>query len=316
MAHDMHRHVGKVHEAALAAMQHAHSSVRLNSIKLASTLLIQSDGRINAVRSAPLMQSLHSTLVRAVDECDAATADRVFVALTEVVPFSWGTEACSRTQHLLDLALNATVDDRMPLDVCEHASLFIVELAQCQPHVLTDQHLFRSIVRRLTNEAWRAMLELAASSSNVDRLLSIVSSDESPSSDNPSASYVQEKREDMLELAEQSVRDGGPRVEVRSADAIIDTEKRCINLVRTLRLLVQSDGVDEAVRALARQLRVLSSETTSQGQMVHVLLLRTCCEASLNSPLRGLQSMNMVRLSFFRMLWVVPSGIAAVLRWR
>jgi hypothetical protein len=63
---------------------------------------------------------------RAVAGSDADTADCVFVSLTEVVPFSWGDDACSRTPQMIDLALNVTARGTMPLALREHASLFVV----------------------------------------------------------------------------------------------------------------------------------------------------------------------------------------------
>ena len=146
IAHDMHRHIPQVHEATLAALQHTHADVRTSSVKLASTLLVHALGRTNAGFSGELMQRLHSMLARAVVECDSATADCIFQSLTEVVPFVWDLEACTRTQHMLTLALNVTAQAAMPLKVRERASLFIVELVQCQAHVLRDQRAFgRSI---------------------------------------------------------------------------------------------------------------------------------------------------------------------------
>ena len=46
-----------------------------------------------------------------------ATADCIFQSLTEVVPFVWDLEACTRTQHMLTLALNVTAQAAMPLKV-------------------------------------------------------------------------------------------------------------------------------------------------------------------------------------------------------
>jgi hypothetical protein len=63
---------------------------------------------------------------RAVARSDADTADCVLVSLTEVVPFSWGDDACSRTPQMIDLALNVTACGTMPLALREHASLFVV----------------------------------------------------------------------------------------------------------------------------------------------------------------------------------------------
>jgi len=117
IAHDMHRHIPQVHEATLAALQHTHADVRTSSVKLASTLLVHALGRNNAGFSGELMQRLHSMLARAVVECDSATADCIFQSLTEVVPFVWDLEACTRTQHMLTLALNVTAQAAMPLKV-------------------------------------------------------------------------------------------------------------------------------------------------------------------------------------------------------
>jgi hypothetical protein len=62
MAHDMTRHFEAIHGVTMAALQHARPDVLHSSIKLASSLLMQSFGHTDAGWSAELLQSLHAIL--------------------------------------------------------------------------------------------------------------------------------------------------------------------------------------------------------------------------------------------------------------
>jgi len=296
MAHDMMRHFDAIHGVTMAALQHAHPDVLHSGVKLASSLLMQSFGLADAGWTAELLQSLHAVLARAVAGSDADTADCIFVALTDVVPFSWGTEASSRTPQMIELALNVTARETMPLPVREHASLFVVELAQCQSHVLREHRLFVSITRRLTLMAHRALLDHAAHAHGADQFLHLFQSENTPLSDQGLGRHVLEKRQDVL------MRDDDVHApEVMPADAAVadssemETEKPCDILVRALRLVLQSEGAKEAIPAFVQRLDVLSSPSTWQHRMAELLLLRTCCEASLSSSLQGLQPRDTVR---------------------
>jgi predicted negative regulator of RcsB-dependent stress response len=289
LAHDMRRHLEKVRDVTLAALEQAHAGVRANSVKLASSLLVQAVGeRADPCFSADVEQRLHSILARAVDESDAATSDIVLEALTDVVPYSWGQEACLRTQHMLSLALNITARDGMPLAVRERASLFVVELAQCQSHVLREQRLFGAVVQSLLRQAWVTLTEQAASAPNIDALLCIARGEDTHQSDRLSQDrMVREKRGDVLmrddDADEEEKRgcgtprgagDGTQRGEhgqassaarVRAAGDQAPSAARNDVLLRALRLVLESDGYKPAMAAFARDLDTLRTKRIGGG---------------------------------------------------
>jgi hypothetical protein len=62
MAQDMTRHFEAIHGVTMAALQHARPDVLHSSVKLASSLLMQSFGHTDAGWSAELLQSMHAIL--------------------------------------------------------------------------------------------------------------------------------------------------------------------------------------------------------------------------------------------------------------
>ena len=287
MAHDMHRHVEKVHETALAALQSSHTSVRLSSVRLSSSLLVHSFGRADAGFSGELAQQLHSLLVRAVGDSDAATTDCILVSLTEVVPFCWGIEACARTDQLVRLALDVMAQEGTALAVREHASLFVVELAQCQPHVLQERGLFGRLASRLTALACTALLHHLRASPASDFLMRMArgQDDALQRSDFSLGHSVREKRCDLLESGDSGKESGreGDDVMLRASSAL-EAEEEAGVMLRALRLVLQSDGAELATAAFARALDGLCPRRGKEHQMVRLVLVQACCEAAQACP--------------------------------
>jgi len=302
MAYDLRQHIESMHEVTLGALQCSHSNVRLSGIRLSSSLLMHSLGRSDAAFSSELVQLLHSLLVRAVDIADATTVDCILVSLTEVVPFCWGQEACCRTDNLLKLALNVTAG-AMPLAVREHASLFVVELAQCQPHVLEERGLFGMVASSLTAVSAAALVRHVTLSPGSDFLLRIArGEDVLDVPDRALERSLLEKRLDILKGE-----DGGgvqdravgltmcqPGDPAREAEAEVDMT------LRALRLVLQSDGAELTTIAFVRELDVVCSGPGKELKMVRLVLVRACCDAALatssqeESYSQVLHSLNLV----------------------
>ena len=299
MAQDMRRHVDRVHEVVLAGLEQAHTDVRLNSIKLASTLLVQAFGeRADASFSSALFRSLHMMLARAVDEGDARVAGAIFVALADVVPFCWGLEASTRTQHLVELALNVTAHRDMPLAVCEQASLFVSEIVNSQPHILRQEHLLGGLTRRVTRDAVEALLVQASGAPNLDQLLCLARGEDSAHMDQAlqlQDHAVREKREgEILAVDDEATDDavggsiptrGRPQASGRGVaegqgSCLSESQARSAMLLRTLHAVLQSDGCDVAVPAFQRQTAASCDQDTCEHAIARLLLLRTCCEAA------------------------------------
>ena len=315
MAQDMRRHVDRVHEIVLAGLEQAHTDVRLSCIKLASTLLVQAFGeRADASCSSALFRSLHVMLARAVDEGDARIAGALFVALTDVVPFCWGLEACTRTQHLVELALNMTADRGMPLAVCEQASLFVCEMFNCQPHVLRQERLLGGLTRRLTRDAVEALLLQASVAPNLDQLLCLARGEDSAHMEQAlqvQEHAVREKREgEILAVDDEATDDAvggamtaggwpqasGPGVRQGQGSCLSETQARSAMLLRSLHAVLQSDGCDVAVPAFQRQTAASCDQDTCEHAVARLLLLRTCCEAATSvATQRALQGVDVNR---------------------
>lgn len=294
MAHDMHRHVEKMHEVTLAGLLFLDAKVRHGSIQLASSLLIHSFGRIDAGFGGELIQHLHSLLVRAVGEGDAATADCILVALTEVVPFSWGPEACARTDHLLRLALDVMAQEATALAVREHASLFVVELAQCQPHVLQERGLLASAASSLTALASTALLHHAATSPDSEFLLRIARGEDVQQSESSLGGSVREKRHDVFEMEDSGQAGVEGNGGCLTADSVLEAEEEVQVMLRALRLLLQSDGAEVTTAAFAHAVDGQCTQACKAHKISRLVLLQTCCEATLACSSQVLRSLNLV----------------------
>ena len=296
MASDMHRHLAKIHDVAIAGLDHTQGEVRMSSVKLGSSLLVQTLGRTDPGFTAELVQRLHALLSRAVNERDAVSVHCILLSLAEVVPYAWGNEACDRTQDMLSLALNVTVEASMPLVVCESAALFVVELVQCQTHVIIDQRLFASITRSLTAHACASLVHQVASTRDLHHLLRIARAADTHQAHPPFGSHVMEKRQDVLVGDDNEMSVERQSEAHGSAECEEDIQARCDITLRALRMVLSSDGCISAVTAFKHHVDVLCLGATNEQLGAKLLLVRMCSEASAACEEKPLISLNLVSL--------------------